>query len=324
MPDIHFDSEGFPSPGPVSNGPAVLSVNWDDLLWAAITVGRPSRHFVFQHGVASLYEALFRASALRMTLEQGSPTAGRLRRTAVAKSLDPSEKGAVNYFLGLTLCKLFAEMKLGAPWLLHLDVFRSQLNPTLLGGRSRPDLVGQTNNGAWVALESKGRASSPAEDVKVKAKQQAERLIAVNGTLVQFRIGAFAYFKNDTLRFFWRDPQPDGVEPRNPIRLKVTDDIFWRHYYQPILALVGSDQAAKIEHDDIPVPIKEADLKIKILPEVMRLLRLEKWQDVGHWCMEHKIALAKGEFHGDGVQIIAGDSWTKRFEESLESLSDSL
>src|SRR5882757_5639345 len=100
--DIEFISEGFPNPGPVTNGTDTLSVTWDDLLWAAITVGRPSRHFIFRHGVSSLYEALFRASALRMTLEQISPVARRLRRTAAAKSLDPSEKGAVNYFLGLT------------------------------------------------------------------------------------------------------------------------------------------------------------------------------------------------------------------------------
>jgi len=252
-----------------------------------------------------------------MTLEQISPVARRLRRTAAAKSLDPSEKGAMNYFLGLTLCKLFASTQLSAPWLLHLDVFRSLLNPTLLSGRSRPDLIGRTDAGAWVALESKGRASPPAEESKLKAKQQAERLIAINGTLVQFRIGAFAYFKNDTLKFFWRDPQPDDIEPRNPIRLTLVEDDFWRHYYQPILALVGADHAAIIERENIPIPIKEADLKIAVLPEVIRLLRLEKWKDAGHWCMEHKDRLAQGGVHRDGVQIIAGDSWSKPFEESL-------
>lgn len=183
--DIEFTSEGFPSPGPVVNGSDVLSVSWDDLLWAAITVGRPNRHFVFRHGVSSLYEALFRASALRMTLEQIAPGARRLRRTATAKSLDPSEKGAVNYFLGLTLCKLFAEMKLDAPWLLHLDVFRDRLNPRLLSGRSRPDLIGRTTGGEWVALESKGRVSPPTGDAKTKAKEQAERVVSIRGTRTQ-------------------------------------------------------------------------------------------------------------------------------------------
>jgi hypothetical protein len=318
MPDIDYESDGFPSSGPVANGSDVLSVSWDDLLWAAITVGRPSRHFVFRYGAASLYEALFRASALRMTLEQISPGTRRLRRTAAAKSLDPSEKGAVNYFLGLTLCKLFAEMKLNAPWLLHLDVFRDRLNPRLLSGRSRPDLIGRTTGGKWIALESKGRVSPPSADAKTKAKEQAERVVSIRGTPVSYRIGGFAYFKDDVLRFFWRDPQPDGVEPPNPIRLDLTEDDIWRAYYQPILALVGPDHAAVIERENIPIPIKEADLKIKVLPEVMRLLRLEKWKDAGHWCMEFKDQLAQREVHGDGVQIIAGDSWSKPFEEATE------
>ena len=316
--DIEFMSEGFPSPGPVVNGSDALSVTWDDLLWAAITVGRPSRHFVFRHGVSSLYEALFRASALRMTLEQISPVARRLRRTAAAKSLDPSEKGAVNYFLGLTLCKLFAEMKLDAPWLLHLDVFRDRLNPRLLSGRSRPDLIGRTTGGEWAALESKGRVSPPTANAKTKAKEQAERVVSIRGTPVAYRIGGFAYFKDDVLRFFWRDPQPDGVEPPHAIRLDITEEDIWKAYYQPILALVGPDHAAMIERENVPIPIKEADIKIRVLSEVMRFLRLEKWKDAGHWCMEHQDQLAQREVHGDGVQIIAGGSWTKTFEESLK------
>jgi hypothetical protein len=316
--DIEFISEGFPNPGPVINGTDTLSVTWDDLLWSAITVGRPNRHFVFQHGTSSLYEALFRASALRMTLEQISPVTRRLRRTAAAKSLDPSEKGAVNYFLGLTLCKLFAEKKLDAPWLLHLDVFRDLLNPRLLSGRSRPDLIGRTTGGEWVALESKGRVSPPTADAKRKAKEQAERVVSIRGTPVSYRIGGFAYFRDDLLRFFWRDPQPNGVEPPNPIRLDLTEDDIWRAYYRPILALVGPDNSAFIEREHTSIPIKEADIKIRVLSEVMRFLRLEKWKDAGHWCMEHQDQLAQGEVHRDGVQIIAGDSWSKPFEESLE------
>lgn len=318
MLEIDYESDGFPKSGPVSNGFDRLAITWDDLLWAAITVGRPSRHFVFRHGVASLYEALFRASMLRMTLEQVAPGAKRLRRTAAAKSLDPSEKGAVNYFLGLTLCKLFAEMKLDVPWLLHLDVFRDRLNPRLLSGRSRPDLIGRTTGGEWVALESKGRVSPPTTDAKTKAKEQAERVISIRGTPVTYRIGGFAYFKDDVLRFFWRDPQPDDVEPPNAIRLDLTEDDIWKAYYQPILALVGPDHATTIERDNIPIPIKEADLQIRVLREVMRLLRLEKWKDAGHWCMEHQDQLARGEVHRDGVQIIAGESWRKPFEDFWE------
>ena len=169
---IDYESDGFAPGGPVPNGLGTLVTSWDELLWSALTVGRPNRQYVFRHGTASAYEALFRLSLVRMTLEQSGPTGTRLRRTAAARTLDPSEKGAVNYFLGLAICKLFANNLLNAPWLLHLDVFRPMLNPVLTG-RSRPDLVGQMLDGRWVALECKGRVSTP--NVRAKERKGASR-----------------------------------------------------------------------------------------------------------------------------------------------------
>jgi hypothetical protein len=128
---IDYSSDGFPTAGPVANGSATLGTTWNELLWAALTVGRPNRQYVFRHGTPSAYEGLFRLSLVRMALEQSGPTATRLRRTAAARTLDPSEKGAINYFLGLAICKLFAAKLLNVPWLLHLDVFRPMLNPIL-------------------------------------------------------------------------------------------------------------------------------------------------------------------------------------------------
>jgi hypothetical protein len=95
----------------------------------------------------------------------------------------------VNYFLGLTVCKLFADKLIDAPWLLHLDVYRHLLNPTFLTGHSRPDLVGSTNGGDWVAMESKGRATTPSRPDRNKAKQQALRIITVRDAPGRWYIG---------------------------------------------------------------------------------------------------------------------------------------
>lgn len=319
MLEIPYESELFANSSPVRNGFDRLSVTWDELLWAAITVGRPGWHFVLQHGQSSLFEALFRASALRLAIEQVAPGSKRLRRTAAAKRLDPSEKGAINYFLGLTLCKLFAERKLGAPWMLHLDVFRDRLNPRVLAGRSRPDLVGMTTGGQWVALESKGRVSPPATDAKDKAKEQAERLVAVNGTPVAYRIGAIAYFKDESLRFFWRDPQPDGKEPRNAIKLQVSEEVLWRAYYLPILKLVRTMSAVDMRQEDkLVFQMKEGDFQVKVATPLMRLLSSEKWKAAGEWCGEHHEQLLRSELRHDGVAVVAGASWSKPFSEPFE------
>jgi hypothetical protein len=142
MLSIDYDHDYFP-PGILSKTDRQLTTTWDDVLWAALTVGRPDLYHVFRSGNSSLHEAIFRLSMIRMALEQRS-LRGRLTRTDSFKRMDPTEKGAINYFLGLAFCKLFAAKKLDAPWCLHLDVWRNALNPTLLGGRSRPDLVAQS------------------------------------------------------------------------------------------------------------------------------------------------------------------------------------
>ncbi len=313
---ITYESEDFPTPGPVRNGSGLLSVTWDDIIWAAITVGRPNRHYVFQHGEASIYEALFRLSAVRMTIEQRTPMARGFRRTNAAKSLDPSEKGAVHYFLGLTLCKLFAERLLRTPWLLHLDVFKDRLNPTLLSGRSRPDLVGLSLDDDWVAIESKGRASKPTANDRIKAKKQARRISTINGESVDWRIGGFAYFDKDILRFHWIDPQPDGRKPSKAIPISVTRDEIWQSYYAPVLDLIGRDRAEKMIRGGEPVYFREADFGIQIEPTVLKMLVAGRWSEAGKWCLENGSSPDERKFRSDGLYITAGDSWSKPFEEN--------
>jgi hypothetical protein len=225
---IDYRSLAFPASYTFSFG--TLSTSWDELLWAAMTLGRPSTYHVFRHGHASFHEAIFRLALIRMAVEQDWN--GYLRRTDAFAALDPTEKGMVSYFVGMTLCKLFASRLLLAPWLLHLDVFRSVLNPVTLG-RSRPDLVGEDISGNWHAFESKGRSSVPSSADKAKAKAQARRLVSVNGRNCALQIGSFAFFRSDVLEFYWRDPEPDS---RDAIALP-RPEAEWRYYFEPVLSL---------------------------------------------------------------------------------------
>ncbi len=307
MLTIDYESEGFPLGAPVTNGRSSLNTDWDELLRAALTVGRPSRHHVFQHGLASTYEALFRLSLVRMAVEQSGPTARRLRRTAAARSLDPSEKGAVNYFLGMAMCKLFSSSLLDAPWMLHLDVFRPLLNP-VLNGRSRPDLIGQTRSGDWLAFESKGRVSPPGADAKTKAKAQSQRCVSVNGVPVTFQIGGIMYFRKDVLQFFWRDPPPN--EPENAIPITVQNDT-WRHYYGATFEIIrgDADGFAQMLQQPFLLPIAAADVQIGIYPDVLQLLAKELWGEAKEWCVRNFADLEQQGYRADGIRVIAGSSW---------------
>jgi len=311
---IPYETEGFPA-GTVANGSDELSVTWDDVLWAAVTVGRPSRHYVFQHGDASAYEALFRWSLLRMALEQSSIAAYRLRRTSAARTLDPTEKGAVNYFLGMTFCKLFAAKLLETPWLLHLDVFRPQMNPVLTG-RSRPDLIGvQTGTGQWHGFECKGRVSQPGATAKSKAKDQALRLVSVNGTPCTLHVGAITYYRNDVLQFYWCDPAP---RERNGIDVRIAANA-WRHYYAPVVHLIhDADRRGAMQREaGVFVAVEGLDLEVSIHPAVAELLVNEQWAAAQRVAMDAASDFAGAGYQPDGLWVKTGESWRRRSEDSV-------
>lgn len=309
---IPYDTDAFPT-GTVANGHAKLSVTWDDILWAAVTVGRPNRHYVFRHGAASMYEALFRWSLVRMALEQSGPGGYRLRRTAAAKTLDPTEKGAVNYFLGMTFCKLLAAKRLNTPWLLHLDVFRPMLNPVLVG-RSRPDLVGQVQGlGQWHAFECKGRVSPPEAAAKSKAKAQAQRLVSVGGTHCTLHVGAVAHFLGDSLHFYWRDPTPETGEG---IDVPMSGDA-WMHYYAPVVeALRISAPEALGSDQKMLVAIEGADIKVGVHPAIAKYLGDRNWERAQRTASEEAASIEGEGFQPDGLRVVAGKSWLRRFAEA--------
>lgn len=303
--EVHFTSHSFPRGKVPSWGN--LKTNWSELLWAAITVGRPNTAYVFKHGYASYYEAAFRLSLVRMALAH-KPFSGRLHRTEAFRNLDPTEKGAVSYFLGMTVCKLFASQLLDTPWLLHLDVFRDQLNPTVLGGRSRPDFIGQDINNAWHAFESKGRSSVPSLADRGKAKAQARRLVSVNSAKCTLNIGAISYFKKDELEFFWCDPDPEKEKRLEPISVHISEDA-WGTYYKPALSLAlgsGLEKAAD-DHESV-------DVKVDIHPKIRKFLLAENWGAARSLAEEMRTDLEGQGFYPDGLKVVAGDSWNQPFK----------
>lgn len=304
---IAYEADGFPAGGPVVNGTSSLTVSWEKLIWAALTVGRPNRRYVFRHGSASVYEALFRLSLVRMSLEQSGPRGRVLRRTEAAKSLDPTEKGAINYFLGMAVAKLFAAELLEVPWMLHLDVFRPDLN-AVLAGRSRPDLVGQDASGRWVALECKGRVSPPQEDAKAKAKEQARRVVSIDGASPTFAIGAITYFRNDVLQFFWRDPKPDQIA-KSRFSINATDTM-WDHYYALARGLLLNTNTMA-RQSMVWAKVDGADIDIGMHRSVWDALREHGGR--GAKRVAERLRGEMGECNADGIAARVGESWSQPF-----------
>lgn len=299
---ISYQSVDFPAHYSLRSG--VLQTSWNELLWAAITVGRPSAYHVFRHGPASFHEAIFRFALIRMALEQDGN--GNLCRTDAYEALDPTEKGMVSYFLGMAVCKLFAARLLQTPWLLHLDVFRRYLTAVNLG-RSRPDLVGQDMKGNWYAFESKGRSSPPSRMDKDKAKAQASRLISVYSKKCSLNIGSFACFRKGILEFYWRDPEPDS---RDVITLPEPKEE-WRFYFEPAFAFAFAEASASA---DMAAEREMTDVTIEIHPEVLEYLSQEGWLGAKQQAQQIQKKLASEGYRPDGLKVKAGKSWERRFE----------
>ncbi|MDT1063429.1 hypothetical protein RM190_16265 [Paracoccus sp. CPCC 101403] len=306
---LPYTNEAFP-PGVLANGSSELTVTWDEILWAALTIGRPSVHHVFAHGAASFHEAMFRLSVVRMALEQYGPTATRLRRTSGYKSLDPTEKGAISYFLGMTFCKVFSSRLLSTPWLLHLDIFKSTI-PTSVLGQSRPDLLGQQiGSGDWLSFETKGRASKPSSADCAKAKAQAMRLISVNGKRCTLHVGSFAFFANDALHFHWIDPPSD---PKRPIEIPEIGDA-WRFYYGPSKSLWDNfgREAGVQDQAGLKFEVPFFDITIRVHPLLAPFFVDANWAGAQRTMLEFAEQLKTEGFQQDGLKIASGPSWRVR------------
>jgi hypothetical protein len=313
--------------------PYRMSIEWVDLFWAAVTVGRRNRFDVLRFGFASQMEITSRIATLLANLEERpvSAASSGLFKTQAFDALDGSEKGAVTYSVGLVLAKLHAEA-LGVDWLMHLDVYTRPNSPhgvtipvQLLPGRRRPDLIGESVSGDWLVIESKGRSHGVSNDLRIEAKEQTRRISQVNGRLPQWRYAVIARFRHGQLAV-------DMVDPVDPFpdapSFDIDPDVFAAEYYQLVKQLLVDSRnslrrvtvrgqrfaIARIDSLDVEIGLR-ADLFLQLrradrtlAPQPIRLhailRRLTEGTDP---VREGRLRIGK-----DGVFVKLGRSWKSK------------
>jgi len=261
MAKVAYRAEGFPGSFAALNGIADMELSWPFLVWSAVSVGRAELFHIVRYGEFSLFEIAYRAAIVFANLRQTD--AGRIERSEAYDGLDPSEKGAISYFLGMTMAKAFAERMLGVPWLLHLDVYRQELQP-ILGGRSRPDLVGQSVIGDWIAIESKGRTNGFDGQALNSAKGQAQMLASVAGQAPALLIGMVTHFGDGQLQFTASDPP--RREHRDRVNLPFSRSRLIEAYYRPFRTFLAREPQSRIlERNGTPyraAPVAAVDVTV--------------------------------------------------------------
>lgn len=203
-----------------------ITITWTDLVWAAITAGKPGASYLLAHGWHSLADLVVRTHTVYANLYQRGHSC---ERSTLYNSLDPSEKSATSYFLGMTMAKLFAARLFDTPWLFHVSL--ASTNGEIIkfkqGTKSQPDLIGLTTNGDWIVIEAKGRTNGVDLVALGKAKHQTRMIRQINGAAPQLRIALQAYF--DTSLSVRLD-DPDDNEPEALDVNIDLDSAFFRYY----------------------------------------------------------------------------------------------
>lgn len=320
MPEIPYHSSRFPlTLGPRFQGRQNLPVSWDDIVWAAITVGKASPLFLLRHGNFSEYEILYRIFMIYANLRERAN--GRVCRSIAYDALDPSEKGAISYFIGLAMAKLFAGSLLDVGWLMHLDVYQALVRPTFRRNtRSRPDLVGQNTLGQWIVMEGKGRTNLITQVLMRSAKRQTRQIRRISGQIPFLRIAFASYFNQNVLSVEWHDP-PDGEDEfpqkkQKPFYHHISENGFFRNYYKPFRTLLKGNLEAKIvEHDNINflvTNLEVADVAIGLDTRIIESFEKDDFRSIVREIAQTRIELhdsRRSNIFNDGLFVKTGERW---------------
>ena len=274
MPMVYYEARDFPAEYErLANTAPFLDATWPDIVHAAVTVGRRSWRDVVRYGTRSVFEMIYRAFMVYANL--AGAVSGGICKTAANDGLDPSEKSAVSYFLGLTFAKLVAERLLDVHWVMHLDVYAHNLQPISVGegGARRPDLVGRDAAGRWHVFEAKGRTNAMTNSVLKSAKDQSRALGMIGGVAPHLCVASITHFRRSGLEVCLADPpEIDGES----LDLNVSETQFLGDYYKPFVTLVDENETKVVRVDGRTVRVVDvacADIRIGLDEETLALAR---------------------------------------------------
>lgn len=210
MPDIVCELRDFANRSLAS--PHMVTVTPERLLDCAARVGMPTiaSHPAHRRPFA---EMLWRMGMVAANLRPTKSGKG-WTRTSAYNRLDPSEKSAVSYFLGMTQAALTTRYVLGYPHLVHVDLLLRHQGLTLSG--HRPDFVAvdpasSLRNAYSAVVEAKGRTNGFDEGPLDRAKAQVATTPTIRNLHVRERIASVAYFdEDDHWASVLKDPDGSG------------------------------------------------------------------------------------------------------------------
>lgn len=255
----------FHSQSGIDDGDYVLEFLQADLYWAAISVGKGSFQEIFNVQYYSKYEVQFRINMVRAFLNLEEEY---IKRSKAFYLLDPSEKGVINYFLGMIFSKLIASSRLNVVWLVHLDSYDKNLIKSTEENRKKPDFIGITNNDERIVLESKGWMKKRKDGIS-NALQQLRAVLGVEGEINILKVASILYEKDKELFLDVIDPAEKGL-----IKVFAGHSDYLKDYYARIFFLLLDSKETKVLDDCVFVTCKvKCDfLEVGLLQDVYEII----------------------------------------------------
>lgn len=322
---IYYDLASFVTPLPnglVSPTNGYHRAGIARLIWAATTIG--TTPFGPRLHAGRALELQWRSAMIQAAIQPASGTYWRSERYA---RLDPSEKGAVSFFLGQAQAKLIAHDFFLVSRFVHYDAYLAYHGRPRR--KVRPDFVGFFGRHVAVGVEAKGRSNLYSRKLITRAKKQASSLPAINGHPTSATYVHVAYFDHDQWCAYLEDPPRrrrmtaidpgsltvvyylpivNAVRARDPEthRLDRADGSYLRAYFAEVDAYISvrADVAALIPTDDLATANDSAtaslyDLVLGLDDERLEQASSERLQDDSEFFLG-----------GDGIAVELGASWS--------------
>lgn len=238
MSSISLSVTRFNPPYNNLNSITHLNVVPTDVVRSIITVGAQQASNLTAFGLQSIYKNIA-LSFMALSVLDFSQT--RLVRSPLFDSLDGSEKANFSYWLGMCFAKLFSERHLNVQWLAHADPYiKSRIATIQNGSRSRADLLGLDTANNWHVFEAKGRSRNANQAAKDLAKDQARRIVSINGNPPETNCASFLCLKRNTTSGIVIDPPP---RKQDKTSIVIDSKMLLRVYYTPLIDYLGSSQS---------------------------------------------------------------------------------
>lgn len=312
---LPFRTNKFTAPAPPLQGNLPVSIA--RLVWGAATVG--ASPVALGAPPRPLIELCWRVALTGANVSEDARSS-RWVKTGSYNRLDPSEKSAVSYFLGMTQAKVTCEMLLGVPHLVHLDAVLALLGQTTK--ESRPDFIGSdwATMSYTVAVEAKGRTRGRTKAVTDKAKLQAGLLPSIVGTSSNACVASVASFDNDGYWVAYLEDPPGPYEGLEAL----TIEILLVAYYRPLVAALVTAGINEAESDDLMTVALLPGIDVRLgLPTAVvnalrnylepELLSASQIRTIGAALLE-----ALAELPGKAEAADAVESWESRGAQEAE------